>query len=109
MLKTRYQVLCEDWLVEYVDDLTKRYDLSVSAVIRSHFCLAVVGIISLMHPEYKPDLSLDKEVEAVIKNAAKAKLDEADLHRLLSRVIFEARKAIEFRYSKEKKLKEKQR
>lgn len=107
MHQTRYQVLCEDWLAEYINDLTKRYDLSVSSVIRSHFCLAVVGIISLMYPEYKPDLSFDKEVAAVINKASKVELDEADLHRLLSKVIFEARKAIEFRYSKEKNLKEK--
>jgi hypothetical protein len=98
MLK-RYQVLLGEWTEDYIKLIAERYDLSSSAVIRAHMGLGIIFIITTLHPEYKLNFG-DKEFQELSKKAAEGKLDEAETHQVLSRTLFEARKALEFRLSK---------
>jgi hypothetical protein len=100
MLK-RYQVLLSDWIEDYIKLVAEKYDISTSAVIRIHMALAIISVITTLHPEYKPNLA-DKEFLELSKKAAQGKLNEAESHQMMSRILFEARKAIEFRSSKNK-------
>jgi len=101
MLK-RYQVLLSDWIEDYIKLVAERYDISTSAVIRVHMALAIIFVITTLHPEYKPNLA-DKEFQELSKKASKGKLDEAEAHQVMSRILFEARKAVEFRLAEQKK------
>lgn len=105
MLK-RYQVLLSDWLEDYIKLVSETYDLSSSAVIRVHLGIAILYVIPLLFPEYKPDLE-NKEFLGLSKKATKGKLDEAEVHKMMSKILFEARKAVEYGLAKEKKQKKK--
>ncbi len=104
MLSIRYQVLLDDWLADYIKFLTEKFDLSTSSVIRTNICVAILYTTQLLYPEFKHTIS-EKELRELATKEAKDELEEAELHRMLSKVIFEARKAVEFRLAKEKKLK----
>lgn len=58
------------------------------------------------HPEYKPGLTHD-EIVNMIKTHTYDKMEREDVHRLLSKGYFEARKAAEYKLAKEKKPKKK--
>ena len=105
MLK-RYQVLLPDWMEEYIKLVAGKYDLNTSSAIRVHLCLAIIFVIRSLHPGYKPNLS-SKELRELSKKASNNNLDEEEVHRVLSRVLFEARKAVEYRLAKNKKPKKK--
>lgn len=101
MLK-RYQVLLTDWQEEYVKFLAERYDLSFSEVIRIVLVLEAIMMTGLLHPEYKTSMSM-KELAKALKKVAKPNRNEAEMYKLISAGYFEARKAIEYRMSREKK------
>ena len=105
MLK-RYQVLLNDWTEDYIKLVAEKYDISTSAVIRVHMALAIMFVINTLHPEYKPNLA-DKEFQELSKKAARGKLDETEAHQVISRILFEARKAVEFRLAKDTEQKRK--
>ena len=106
MLNTKHQVLLEKWMADYIEFLTKKYDLSTSSVIRAHICLATVCIIPLLYPEYKAN-SIKEETVKYAKKVSKRTQEDTDVHEILSKITYEARKAIEFRFSKEKNLEKK--
>ena len=105
MLK-RYQVLLSDWIEEYVKIVAEKYDLSFSAAIRINICLGILFTISIINPEYEQTLD-KKELLEYSKKAAKGELEEEEIHRMMSQVLFEARKAVEYRSSQQKELKKK--
>lgn len=98
----RYQVLLPDWLEEHVKYIADRFDLSFSEVIRGEICFATLVAIRLLHPEYKPDIKPD-EIISLTKNYEKEEMKREDLHRHLSKLYFETRKAIEYWIEKDKK------
>lgn len=100
MLK-RYQVLLDDWMERYIKLIAEKYDLSSSAAIRVHLGLAILYVILVLHPEYKPDL-LDKELRELSRKASKNELDEPEAHKMSSKIIFEAAKAVEYILSKQR-------
>ena len=104
MLK-RQQVLLSDWLVDYIKFLSEKFDLSFSEVIRGTLSLQFLNTISTLYPKHKPALS-NNEISKILLSASKKKQTEEELRRLISKIYFEARKAIEFRLAaarKEKK------
>lgn len=101
MLK-RFQVLLPDWLEDYVKYLTEKYDLSFSEVIRAEICCSVISSVSSLYPDYKPGLTVD-DIFQKIKNDKLYKSTSEDIHRVLSKLYFEARKAVEYRMKQEKK------
>jgi len=106
MLNTKYQVLLEKWMADYIEFLTKKYDLSTSSVIRAHICLATVCIMPLLYPEYKVN-SVKEGMAEYAKKVSNRIQEDTDVHEILSKITYEARKAIEFRFSKEKNLEKK--
>ena len=101
MLK-RYQVLLPDWLGEYVEHLVGKYDLSFSEIIRTEICCAVLAAMTHLYPEYKPGIT-HEEISLLMKNEAQKSMERDEVHRILSKIYFETRKAVEFRLDKERK------
>ena len=105
MLK-RYQVLLPDWLGDYVKKLVDKYDLSFSEVIRVEICMAILSAVTEIFPEYKLGIT-PKEIYTQIRKQAEKEMEREDAYRILSKIYFETRKAIEYRSSKEKMQKRK--
>jgi len=99
----RFQVLLPDWLEDYIKYLTENYDLSFSEVIRAEVCCSIISSVSSLFPDYKPGLRLDDIFQKIKKDKLYRSTRE-DVHRVLSAVYFEARKAAEYRMEKEQKL-----
>jgi len=103
MLK-RCQVLLEEWQQDYIKNTAERYDQSFSEVLRIFLSQGFLYIIPLMHHEYKSTIS-GKELVRMTKKAANPNTSQEEEHKLISRLYFEARKAVEYRLSKVKKQK----
>ena len=99
MLK-KHQVLIPDWLEDYIIHIAKKYDLSVSVVIRAEICDAINSQITYFYPDYKPGTSNSELLEA-FRSYLGEDFDREEIHRIMSKVCFEARKAVEYRLSRE--------
>lgn len=102
----RYQVLLPDWLEENIKYYVDKYGLSFSEGLRAEICYAILASVPKQFPEYKPDISSD-ELHGMLKKIQETEVSKEQVKRLLSRVYFEARKAVEYRLSKEKESEEK--
>ena len=101
MLNKKYQVLLSSWMEDYIKFIAERYDLNFSSAIRVHMCLGFLYAISSIEPDYKINLPMNEFTE-LSKKAHNNKLQEEEIHQFLSKVVFEARKAVEYRLSKVK-------
>ncbi len=99
MLK-RYQVLLPDWLEDNIKLFADRYDLSFSEVIRAKICVAILAAMPKVYPEYEPGLTLE-EIMNMFTGTNAVKMEREEVHRMLSKIYFEARKAVEYRMVKE--------
>ena len=100
MLK-RYQVLIDDWMEDYVKLVAEKYSISASATIKVHLGISILYVIPALLPGYKPDLA-NKQLQELAKEAAKGELEEAEANKMMSKILFEARKAVELILSKAK-------
>jgi hypothetical protein len=105
MLK-RYQVLLPDWLEDYIKLLVDKYELSFSEVIRTMLCTWILATVPSLHPELKLGLN-PKDIHEMAKAEAQENMNREDVHRMLSKIYFESRKAVEYRLTQEKKNKNK--
>lgn len=105
MLKN-YQVLLPDWLEGYIQYLADRYDLSFSEIIRSEMCFSIPVTMPSIYPEFKPGITV-QELFKLRKEYSQDIKEREEMHRLMSKLYFETRKAVEYRLAKEKKLKKK--
>lgn len=101
MLK-RFQVLLPDWLENYIKFGAKKFDISVSELIRIEVCLAILTQITELFPEHKIGISF-KELFMIYKNHAREMTDKEDIRLTISKIYYETRKAIEFRQKTQKK------
>jgi len=104
MLNKKYQVLLSKWMEDYIKFVAEKYDLNFSSAIRVHMCLGILYVISILNPEYKNELKENEFLE-LSKKVSKNGLQEEEVHQLLSKAVFETRKAVEYRLSKVKKQK----
>jgi hypothetical protein len=102
----RYQVLLPDWLEDYVKLLVGKYDLSFSEVIRAMVCNWILVTVPSLYPELKLGIT-PKDIHELIKTEAQDGMKREDVHRMLSKIYFESRKAVEYRMTQEKKKKKK--
>jgi hypothetical protein len=102
MLNRKYQVLLSKWMEDYLKLVVERYDLTFSSEIRIHMCLGILYVTSILYPEFKTNL-VENEFLELSKKAGKKELREEEVHQMVSKVLFEARKAVEYRLSKEGK------
>jgi hypothetical protein len=100
-VQKRYQVLIPDWLEEYIKWGVKKFGLSFSELIRLEICQAIIGYIGERYPEYKSGYTMKTFLKDIDK-FEKGKLKPDDLDRIISTIYFEARKAIEYRFSQER-------
>ena len=98
----RHQILLTDWLAEFIKFCSERYDLSFSEVIRLTLCMEIPAWVTIKYPKYKTGISNREVVRQIKKIEAKNRTQEKQ-HMLISRIYFEARKAIEFVMTEEKK------
>ena len=103
MLK-RYQVLLPAWLMDYIKHNVDKYDLSLSETIRAEICCSILAAAPSLYPEYEPGLVCEDIFKLVKKNTHN-NMGRDEKHRMLSKIYFEARKAIEYRLNKERKQK----
>ncbi len=100
-VQKRYQVLIPDWLEEYIKWGVKKYGLSFSELIRLEICQAVIVYICERYPEYKSGYTM-KEFSRDVSNFEKGKMNTEDLDKIISKIYFEARKATEYRFIRER-------
>ncbi|MBN1871544.1 MAG: hypothetical protein JW800_03130 [Candidatus Omnitrophica bacterium] len=91
----RYQVLINNWLAEHIKKTAERYDISFSETVRAALCCYYIDMIAKDYPKYSPDMESVKQ-RATLKEGGYGKIRMEELHKDLSKVYFEARKAIEF-------------
>jgi hypothetical protein len=101
MLK-RYQVILNDWLVDHIRKISEKYDISFSETIRTALCLAYIGLIAKDYPKYKSNMK-DVQKRATLREGNYNKVQMEQFHKDLSRLYFEAQKAIEFIWQEEGK------
>ncbi|NIM59891.1 MAG: hypothetical protein GTO16_13285 [Candidatus Aminicenantes bacterium] len=102
----RYQVLLGDWIEDYIKYVIEKYDISSSSVIRIHMALGIIFIRTIINPEYKLNFG-NKEFQESANRASRGELDEAEVHKFMSRILFEARKVVESRLAEVAKQKNK--
>ncbi len=93
MLK-RHQVLLEDWVVDHLKTISEKYDISFSETIRLVLCLQIPKMVRIAYPRIDiktPDKELVKTMQAVSSDG----VEREQLHKIMSKVYFEARKAME--------------
>lgn len=105
MLK-KYQVLIPEWLEEYIIFLAEKYDLSFSEIIRSEVCFSIICTVTHFFPDFKSSLK-PQEILELAKEKLTNGIEEEEMHRVMSKIYFEARKAVEHRLSKEHPLEKK--
>ncbi len=100
MLK-RYQVLLPDWMEDNIKYYIDKYGLSFSEGVRAELCSAIIATVQLQFPEYKPGITLEEIIDR-LKEMRNRKIKKEEIKQILSKIYFEARKASEYRHSKEK-------
>lgn len=101
-----YQVLLPQWLERHVRNRADLLDLSFSEIIRLQICISVLALQSIRFLEYKLGRSL-KDISDSIKKIAINEYERDEILHLCSEIYFETRKALEYRYKKDKVLKKK--
>ena len=95
MLK-RYQVLLSEWLGDHIKSTSEKYDISFSEIIRLALCLNIIKSASKAYPKCKRKLHLADDVFVdIISNKFERKINQEKLHKLISQIYFEGRKATE--------------
>ena len=98
----RHQVLLTDWLADHIKKIADRYDLSFSETMRAALCIFYMDIIVKDYPGSDCKVK-DIKRKITLKEGNYDKTTMEEFHKSLSRVYFEARKAIEFFWAEEKK------
>ena len=98
MLK-RSQILLTDWLEEHLKLIAKRNDVSFSEMVRIVLCEGLLRTAPSLHPEYKSKIN-PKMLSDIAKEGYATSTQMERKHQLVSKLYFEARKAIEYMNSK---------
>ena len=101
MLK-RHQVLINDWLADFIKERAKGFDISFSETIRMVLCVYYTMLLSQYCKECKTDMTMKKNA-ARTKKWIESPEPLEEMHKAMSRVYFEARKAIECCQKQQKK------
>ena len=103
MLK-RFQVLLPDWLEDYITEIARLFDLSFSEIIRLELCFSILSSTQAFYPKYKMGITPKEILDSLI---GQEEVKEEEKHRYMSKLYFEARKAVEYRLPILKKQKKK--
>ncbi|MFA5116528.1 MAG: hypothetical protein WC486_04515 [Candidatus Omnitrophota bacterium] len=98
MLK-RHQVLLEDWQAEYLRSVAEAHDISISEALRVVLSMGAISVVKLLHPQYKCGLKIDA-IKKTLAKTVLSPLSMDQIHKDISSIYFEARKATEYRVLK---------
>ena len=98
MLK-KYQVLIPDWLEDYIKYLAEEYDLSFSEILRLEICFSIICTVTHFFPDFQSNLK-PQDILELMREKLEDDSEREELHRILSKIYFEGRKAVEHRLSK---------
>ncbi len=101
MLK-RHQVLLDDWATKHLRNIAEEMDISFSEAIRLAICLYAGELARALHPEYKFPFQASA-IAKILTDAKSGKVNESQVHKLISEIYFESRKAMEYIEQKKKK------
>ena len=94
MLK-RQQILINNWLIDHLQEVAKKYDISYSELVRVMLCCNVIKNTRKLFPD-EDIADMEKEyAELIEKKNDPDTYEPEDLHNFISKVYFEARKAAE--------------
>lgn len=96
----RYQVLLPDWLEDYVKLISSKYNLSFSEIIRLELCYSMLSTTMEFFKDYKPNITR-QDIFAEVTKYSEGKIDKQEFNRIISKIYFETRKAVEFMMDKE--------
>ena len=86
------------WLHSYIHFIADRYGLPDSVVLEALTCLGTISIVAMMHNEASCTCFKGTGIPLLSKaDLRKGNIDEVDLHKAISKILFEARKATEKR------------
>lgn len=97
----KYQVLIPDWLEDYIKYLAERYDLTFSEIIRAEVCYAILSHVTHFYPDFEPEVT-PNEILEWLRPFPEGEPQKDEMYRVLSKIYFETRKAVEHRLSKER-------
>jgi hypothetical protein len=101
-MKKKFQVVLPMWMEDYLSDIANEYDLTISELLRLELSLAIICFVSHFFPEYEGPSMQDLGIPLAAEAPSVESLDREKMHRVLSKIYFEARKAAEYHKGAEK-------
>ena len=98
----RCQVLLSDWQVDFLKHCADKYDFSFSEVIRIMISEATLNVMFSLYPGHKVGIDT-KELAKIKKTVNNPNTNSEEVHKLISKLYFESRKATEFMMTQGKK------
>ena len=95
-MSKKFQVVLPHWMEEYLEALAARYDLTISELLRLELSLAFICFVNHFFPEYDGPTFEALGIPTAKDAPTLEKLDRERMHKVLSRLYFEARKSIDF-------------
>jgi len=92
----KFQVVLPIWMEDYLQNICNEYDLTISELLRLEISLALICFVSHYFPEYKGPSLQDLGIPLAKDAPANEKIDREIMHRVLSKIYFEARKAADY-------------
>jgi hypothetical protein len=101
-MNKRIQVVVPHWLDEYIGFLIEKYDLNTSELIRMYLCVGIITLTESLYPDFKSDIDFS-DFRQDFQSRPMEDVDRERLFKAMSKIYFEARKAVEFRMTAEQK------
>lgn len=101
-MSKKFQVVLPSWMEEYLETLAARYDLTISELLRLELSLAFICFVNHFFPEYRGPTIEDLGIPTAKDAPSLEKIDRERMHKILSRIYFEARKSSDYHTKKEK-------
>ncbi len=92
----KFQVVLPMWMEDYLQSICSEYDLTISELLRLEISLAFICFVSHFFPEYKGPTMQDLGIPLAKDAPPREKVDREVMHRVLSKIYFEARKAADY-------------
>lgn len=101
-MSKKFQVVLPGWMEDYLEAVANKYDLTISELLRLELSLAFICFVNHFFPDYDGP-SFDNLGIPIAKDAPPLeKIDREKMHKVLSRLYFEARKSADFHMKQEK-------
>ena len=93
----RKQIPMPIWLIEYFDKAVEKCDETFGNITLVFICLGILNMVSHFHPKYRSIPRFLKRFYPLCDKAAIDEIQIAEMQRAISDLLYETRKAIEYR------------